>query len=161
MSNPFTRYGAFTGIAGSDVRVQIGGKGRKNILAITASYLRSNLAAPDASFQGRLVVVEGQLTPVALQAGLPPIPNFAVNSTFDGLKVLFDVFLSSVGPWPFFLPITQQEGSPQSDESADVNIVLCVGQAVAGSYIPKLVVSGQTVFGGALAGQSSFGSPSV
>jgi hypothetical protein len=161
MSNPFTRYGAFTGVAGGDIRIQIGGKGRKNVLAFTASYLRSNLAAPDVSFQGRLVVLEGQLTPVALQAGLPPIPAFVVASVFDGLKVLFDVFLSSVGPWSFYLPITQQEGSPQSDESADVNIILCAGQAAAGSYIPKLVVSGQTVFGGTFAGQTSFAGTSL
>ena len=161
MSNPQTRYGAFTGAPGGDVRVQIGGKGKKNILAIVASYLRSNLAAPDASFQGRLVIIEGQLSPVTGVLNIPPPADFPVNSNFNDYKVLFDVFLSGVGPHVFFLPITQLEGSPQSDESADVNIVLCVGQAAGGTYIPKLVVSGQTNFGGPLAGQTSFAGGAV
>jgi len=158
MSAPFTRFGAFIGLAGGDVRVQIGGKGRKNVLAVTASYRPSTLVAPAASFQGRLVIVEGQLDP--LPQGTTPVPlppDFAVAATFAGLKILFNAFLTSVGPHPFFLPLAQLEGSPQTDEDNIVNIVLTIGSdGAGGTYIPSLSVSGQTVFGGTLAAQSNF-----
>ncbi len=155
MSAPQTRFGAFIGLPGGDVRVQIGGKGRKNVLTLTASYLKTTLTAPGAGFQGRLVIVEGQLSPIGFPGPLPP--DFAVGSTFDGYKILFNAFLSSVGPHPFFLPLAQLEGSPQTDEDNIVNIILCIGaDGAGGTYIPSLSVGGQTVFGGVLAGQSNF-----
>ena len=146
MSIPFRRYGAFSGVAGADCRVEIGGKGRKNILAVTASYQRATVAAPDASFQGRLVIVEGQLGGPSVLVGPPPV-DYPVNAVFDNQKILFDVRVSSVGPHPFFYPIAQQEGSPQSDEDSTVNIILCIGRDSGGNlYIPTITVSGQTVF---------------
>lgn len=154
MSSPFQRFGAFTGVSGGDCRVQIGGKGKKNILAVTASYQRTAVAAPEDSFQGRLVIVEGQLGGPVSALGPPPA-DYPVNANFDGQKILFDVRFSGVGPHPFFYPIAQQEGSPQSDEDSTVNIVLCVGRdALNNAYIPTLTVSGQTSFsssGGAFA----------
>lgn len=158
MSVALTRYGSLSGGAGEDARIQIGGKGRKNILAVTASYQNAVVAAPAASFQGRLVIVDGQIDPLTTSSFVPIPPNFAVNTNFSVFgKVLFDVRFSGVGPHIFFMPIAQQEGSPQSDEDSTINIILCIGQdAVAGNYIPVLSVSGQTVFGGILAGQTSF-----
>lgn len=157
MSVPFKRYGAFKGDAGADCRVEIGGKGRKNILAITASYQRITLAAPLDSFQGRLVIVEGQLGGPSTTFGPPPI-DYYVGATFDNQTVLFDARFSGVGPHSYFYPIAQQEGSPQSDADSTINIILCLGMdsswvigppLVRGNlYIPTLTVSGQTVFGG-------------
>jgi hypothetical protein len=159
MSVPFRQYGAFTGIAGADCRVEIGGKGRKNILAVTASYQLAPtpaIADPDITFQGRLVIVQGQLGGVPTPLGPPP-PDYYVNEQFNDQKILFDVRFSNVGPHPFFYPIAQQEGSPQSDEDSVVNVILCAGWDVTWAvgppvvpgvnlYIPTLTVSGQTVF---------------
>lgn len=158
MSIALTRYGANAGAAGADSRIQIGGKGRKNILAVVASYQNAAIAAPGAAFQGRLVILDGQIDPLNTAAFIPAPPNFTVATDFSAFgKVLFDVRFASVGPHVFFMPIAQQEGSPQSDEDSTVNIVLCVGQdGAGGNYIPVLSVSGQTVFGGVLAGQQSF-----
>jgi hypothetical protein len=175
MSVPLTRFGALTGNAGADARIQIGGKGRKNVLAVVASYQPQLIAAPAATFQGRLVIVDGQLDPLLTQQSgfnVAP-PNFAVATDFSRLgKVLFDVLFSGVGPHVFFMPIAQQEGSPQSDEDSLVNIILCIGQDAtwvppfpnpptpppgATLYVPCLSASGQTVFGGILAGQTTFG----
>jgi hypothetical protein len=174
MSAPFTRFGAFLGLPSGDVRVQISGKGRKNILAITASYMQAAAFShppvpipPSNSFQGRLVIVEGQMDPLSSGVNYPIPPDFNVgcnsaaqpapNSQLSGLKILFSALLSSVGPWPFFLPLAQLEGSPQTDEDSVVNIILCIGQdGAGGSYVPSLAVSGQTVFGGTLAAQQSF-----
>jgi hypothetical protein len=174
MSAPLTRYGTLTGAAGGDARIAIGGKGRKNVLAVVASYQRQTLAAPDATFQGRLVIVDAQIEPLLTSntnfVNAPP--NFAVATDFSKVgKVLFDVRFSSVGPHILFLPIAQQEGSPQSDEDSTINIILCIGQDAtwvppfpdpvtppigAQLYLPVLSVSGQTVFGGTLAGQQTF-----
>lgn len=156
MSNPLYRYGSIKGLAGGDARVTVGGKGRKNILAITATYQASTLVAPALTFQGRLVIIEGQLNPLQIGTFLPPPTDFISNTNFDSLgKVLYDVTFSDVGPHTIFYPIAQQEGSPQSDEDSTVNVVLCIGHdAAAGVYIPTLVVSGQTVFGGVTAGQT-------
>lgn len=156
MSNPLYRYGSIKGLAGGDARVTVGGKGRKNILAITAVYQVSSLVAPAVSFQGRLVIIEGQLNPLQVGYFSPPPVDFVSNTNFDALgKVLYDVTFSDVGPHTIFYPIAQQEGSPQSDEDSTVNVVLCIGHdAAAGIYIPTLVVSGQTVFGGVTAGQT-------
>lgn len=158
MSVPFRQYGAFTGNAGADCRVEIGGKGSKNILAITASYQRAPgavIAAPDASFQGRLVILQGQLGGIPTPLGIPP-PDYLINDQFNDQKILFDTRFSNVGPHPFFYPIAQQEGSPQGDQDSVVNIILCVGWDVSwvigpplvrgNLYIPTLTVSGQTVF---------------
>lgn len=156
MSYPFTRFGAFIGQPGGDVRIQIGGKGRKNVLTLTASYLKSTATAPGVGFQGRLVVVEGQLDPLQPNITAAP-PDYPVNANFGDLKILFNVFVSSVGPHPFFLPLAQLEGSPQTDEDSPVNIILCIGQdGAGGTYVPSLSIGGQTVFGGALAGQQTF-----
>jgi hypothetical protein len=159
MSGALTRYGAITGAGGGDARVQIGGKGRKNVLAITASYQNAVIAAPGAGFQGRLAIVEGQIDPLTTSNFIPAPPDFGVNSNLSQFgKILFDVRFSAVGPHVFFLPIAQQEGSPQSDEDSTVNVILCIGQdGAAGVYIPVLSVSGQTNFGGVLAGQTTFG----
>lgn len=169
MSQPFGRFGSFIGAPGGDVRVQISGKGRKNVLTFTASYLRTTAAAPGVAFQGRLFVFEGQFDPTSTTGQLvPPPPDFTVfnaapatptvfDSRIQGAKMLFNAFLSSVGPHPFFLPLAQLEGSPQTDESNVINIVLCIGaDGAGGTYRPSLSVGGQTVFGGALAGQSNF-----
>ena len=159
MSNPLNRYGSITGAPGGDARVTIGGKGRKNVLAITASYQNNAVAAPASSFQGRLVIVDSQIEPINTAAFTVAPPDFPIGTDFGRIgKVLFDVRFSDVGPHPLFLPIAQQEGSPQSDESSTVNIILCIGRdSAAGVYIPVLSVSGQTVFGGNLAGQQVFG----
>lgn len=158
MSVPLTRYGAVTGLAGGDARIQVGGKGRKNVLAVTASYQQATVIAPAADFQGRLVVIDGQIDPLATSNFAPNPPDFPITTDFSRFgKVLFDVRFSTVGPHPLFLPIAQQEGSPQSDEDSTVNIVLCIGRDSAlNQYIPVLSVSGQTVFGGYFAGQQSF-----
>ena len=152
------RFGSVTGLAGGDTRIRIGGKGRKNVLSINASYQRATVGAPGTSFQGRLVIVEGQLDPVQSLVLAPPPADYPSNTNFDQLgKVLFDVPFSDVGPHSFFLPIAQQEGSPQTDEDSTVNVILCIGtDNVPNAYIPTLVVSGQTVFGGQLAGQQTF-----
>lgn len=164
MSQPFKRYGAFAGVAGGDCRVEIGGKGRKNILAVTVSYQLATLAAPVPGFAGRLVIVEGQLGSPPSILG-PPSPDYYVGAEFNNQKILFDVRLSTVGPHSYFYPIAQQEGSAQSDEDAFINIILCIGMdttwhltpppLVAGNlYIPTVTVSGQTIFannGGAFA----------
>jgi hypothetical protein len=159
MSAALTRYGAIAGAAGADARLQIGGKGRKNVLAVVASYQNNAIAAPGAAFQGRLVILDGQIDPLTTSSFIPVPPNFSVATDFSTFgKVLFDVRFAGVGPHVFFMPIAQQEGSPQSDEDSTVNIVLCIGQDGAGGvYIPVLSVSGQTVFGGVLAGQTTFG----
>lgn len=160
MSAPLYRYGSIAGLPGGDARITIGGKGRKNILAITSIYQRTTAAAPGAAFQGRLVVVEGQLNPLAVGFTPQPLPpDFPSGTNFYALgKVLFDAPFSDVGPHVFFYPIAQQEGSPQSDEDSTLNVVLCIGTDGAGGiYRPTLVVSGQTVFGGVLAGQTFLG----
>jgi hypothetical protein len=172
MSRPLMRYGSVTGLAGNDARIRIGGKGRKNILSINASYQRSTAAAPGTSFQGRLVIVEGQIDALTVVNNATVPADYLTVTNFELLgKVLFDVTFADVGPHAFFLPIAQQEGSPQTDEDSTVNIILCVGidstwvapwpnppspPLGAALYIPTLVVSGQTVFGGQLAGQQTF-----
>jgi|ERR1035437_2639046 hypothetical protein len=158
MSAPLYRYGSVKGLAGGDARVTIGGKGRKNILAITATYQKSTLAAPGVGFQARLVIVEGQLNPLQVGNFIPlPVDFPSVTDFYQLGKVLFDTTFSDVGPHTIFYPIAQLEGSPQSDEDSTINVVLCIGtDGAAGVYIPTLVVSGQTVFGGNLAGQQSF-----
>lgn len=158
MSAALSRYGSITGAGGGDARIQIGGKGRKNVLAITASYQNAALAPPNAAFQGRLAIVEGQIDPLTTSNFIPTPPDFGVNANLAQFgKILFDVRFSGVGPHVFFLPIAQQEGSPQSDEDSTVNVILCIGQdGAGGSYIPVLSVSGQTNFGGILAGQTTF-----
>lgn len=163
MSQALTRYGSITSAPGGDARVQIGGKGRKNVLAITVSYQNTAAAAPAATFKGRLVILDGQIQPLVSAGVQPPPPDFPVNTNFTNIgKVLYDVRFSDVGPFIFFLPIAQQEGSPQSDEDSTINIVLCTGQdAAAGVYLAVLSVSGQTVFGGNLAGQQVFAAGGV
>jgi hypothetical protein len=156
MSNPLYRYGTITGLAAGDARITIGGKGRKNILAITATYQVSTVVAPGVAFQGRLIIMEGQINPLAVGFNTPqPIPpDFPANTNFYNLgKVLFDAPFSDVGPHAFFYPIAQLEGSPQSDEDSTLNVILCIGHdSAAGVYIPTLVVSGQTTFGSQIAG---------
>jgi hypothetical protein len=156
MSAPLYRYGTLKGLPGGDARITIGGKGRKNILAITASYQASTVVAPGVTFQGRLVIMEGQINPLAIGGIRPqPIPpDFLSTVDFYNLgKVLFDAPFSDVGPHAFFYPIAQLEGSPQSDEDSTLNVVLCVGTDSAGGiYIPTLVASGQTTFGSVIAG---------
>lgn len=158
MSFPLTRFGAIVGIAGGDARIRIGGKGRKNVLTITVGWQRSTAVAPATSFQGRLVILEGQLEPLGNPNFTPSPADYPNSTDFYRLgKVLYDTYFSDVGPHPLFLPIAQQEGSPQSDEDSTINIIACIGiDGAAGVYVPSLTVSGQTVFGGNTAGQQTF-----
>lgn len=142
-------FSSVLGTLGNDLRLEIGAKGRMNLLSVVASYNRSANVAHDApTFYGRLLIVQGilpitpEITPFVDIRGIAP-------------KVLFDVILRDLGPHAFFFPLAQLQGNVQTEEGAVLTIVLCQASDLANGavFIPRMNCAGQTVFGGALAGQ--------
>jgi len=150
MSEPAGRlFTSVVGTVGADLRLEIGGKGRKNLLAVVAGYSRATLAAHDApTFYGRLIVVQGIV---------PVTPNITPATNLQGTvpKVLFDILLHDLGPHSFFFPLSQLEGNVQTDEDATMTIVLAAAQDTPNGavFVGRLNCAGQTVFGGTLSGQ--------
>ena len=142
-------FTSVTGVSGKDVRIEVGGNGRKNLLAVVAGYSRAGLVAHDeTTFYGRLSVVQGII---------PDTPDVDAATDLQGTvpKVLFDVLLHDLGPHVFFFPLSQMEGNIQTDEGAVMTIVLAAGKdSVGKNFIPRLNCAGQTVFGKTFAGQA-------
>lgn len=142
-------FSSVMGIIGNDLRLEIGAKGRMNLLSVVASYNRSANTAHDVpTFYGRLVIVQGILpvTPeITPFTDIRPIAN----------KILFDVMLRDLGPHAFFFPLAQLQGNVQTEEGGILTIVLCqaLDNPNGAVFIGRLNCAGQTVFGGTLSGQ--------
>lgn len=151
MSVPQSKdFGSVIGQVGEDLRIQVGAKGRKNLLSIVTSYHRDGFLAPDAAtFYGRLIVVEGNV---------PALPEVtpATNLQATGPRVLFDVTFHDLGPHTFFFPLAQLEGNVQTDFGGILTIILAAGQDTPNGldYVGKLNAAGQTILSGEIyAGQ--------
>ncbi len=163
MSQPSKQFTSQQSQPGKDLRIQIGGPGRKNALLVTLSYRNSAIAAAfdDPTFYGRLVIFEG----IDAVANV----NQYLVTTPVVLKILLDVDIHFAGVQTFLLPLTNLEGNPQTSEGGILNVVLCAAQdknsvitlAVAGdpsaggnitagtTFIGKLSIGGQTLpYGG-------------
>ena len=163
MSTPVKQFAAQQSGAGQDLRVQIGGPGRKNALLVTLSYRNATVAAAfdDPTFYGRLVIFEGI-------DSVDPAQQYLVTTPV-ALKTLLDVDIHTVGVQTFLLPLTNLEGNPQTSEGGILNVVLCAaqdknsvitlivpaspangGNITAGTkFVGKLSIGGQTLpYGG-------------
>jgi hypothetical protein len=163
MSQPRKQFTAQESVFGQDLRIQIGGPGRKNALLVTLSYRNSAIASAfdDSTFYGRLVIFEGIDAVDQAQQYLVTTPI--------ALKILLDVDVHTAGVQTFLLPLTNLEGNPQTSEGGILNVILCAaqdknsvitlvtptapengGNITAGTrFIGKLSIGGQTLpYGG-------------
>lgn len=162
MSAPRKQFTAQQSEPGNDLRIQIGGPGRKNALLVTLSYREQAEAAfDDPTFYGRLVIFEGIDAVDQSQQYLTTTPIV--------LKILLDADIHTAGVQTFLLPLTNLEGNPQTSEGGILNVVLCAaqdknstitlavpadpsagGNITAGTkFIGKLSIGGQTLpYGG-------------
>jgi hypothetical protein len=149
MSQPALRdFGSVVGVNGKDVRIVIGGSGRKNLLSVVATYNRATAAAHDpTTFYGRLTVIQGEI---------PVAPDIDAFTLLQGKtpKILFDAVMHDVGPHVFFFPLAQLQGNVQTEEDATMTIILAAGQDAPNGkvFTGRLNCAGQTVFGGAQSG---------
>lgn len=133
---------SIVGVSGADLRIEISGNGRKNLLAIVAGYSNAGFAAHnEPTFYGRLSVIQGTV---------PNAPDIDAASVLQGVvpKVLFDIILHDLGPHTFFFPLAQLDGNTQTDEGGTLTIILAAAQDSGGKhFVPRINCSGQTVFG--------------
>lgn len=148
MGNVLTEFGNLRGEDNRDIRFSIAGSGKKSGLAIIASYERSNFTAfTDASFYGRLVVLEGLPVGNERLAGAPvAVPGEIDLGTILEGRILVDVALHTLGPFVFFYPLASLEGGTGTSQGGTLTVIL--GRAfttvLGDTFRGRLTVAGQT-----------------
>lgn len=148
MSAPRKQFTAQQSEAGKDLRIQIGGPGRKNALLVTLSYRNSANAAAfdDPTFYGRLIIFEGI-------DGVDTSQQYLLTTPIP-LKILLDADIHSAGVQTFLLPLTNLEGNPQTSEGGILNVVLCAAQDK--NSVITLATAGDPANGGNITGGTKF-----
>jgi len=137
MSTRLKQFGSVGGEFSQDARIYITGPGKKQALAIIASYQISNIVLPNSVLFADSAVVWGRLT---IFDGLVDFGQEYTALTPVTSRVLFDAALPSPGPHHFLLPIADLVPNPSSSNT--LSIFLSNIAAQGGVSVQTILVVG-------------------